>query len=1181
MLADNKTMDVPRHVLRTLFTDTQFPLIQHHLDSFNDFLNTGIPTLIQATNASKPFELELKDRFIRVYIGGKSGKALTMTSPVEVDGVATTPHACRLESRTYALTLRGDIDIEYTFADKTTKTVTFKDILLGQIPLMLRSQLCYLSAVDGYSIGECKYELGGYFVISGAEKVLLTQEVLSDNMFYVGKRKRQSARGASKGLVEKENPLDTSPESGTTFEEATEVYSAIRSISEDGSRGPYYHFLVLPAPTVASTKEGELTTDKLNDGAVPRNLGRDQRLALIQLPGFQQPVPLLSVFRALGVTSDRDLYDVVLAGVPDADRGMYDDLLYQLILSHEWFLNQRSGEDNDRTDLRLLTAFTRSKSRSEVATNIYEQLFSFVDFQTDDPGALFRHKAYLLGHLLKLALDVELGRREPSDRDNMQFKRMKTSGVLMFEEFRRIFREMGKSMLLSMDERVQYEAKTFAGTNLANLVQPETIGRYWRGYRMLNEYESAFKGSWGGRVGIAQELARPSYAAVIHHLRKTDLQIDKTVSTAPPRRIGASQFGIVCPIDSPDGSDVGYKKALTVLARVSTASPASAVIKLLGEDVRGIREVNPATWKPEWTPVYLNSDLVGVSIINTEALHARMLAARRRGELSYDVSLSWLRLENQYHIFCDAGRPIRPVYREGVTAKMVKAATTWAQMSGLLDYLDASESASLLISVESFHPSLPSEIHMSFNLSAMANMVPYSDHNPGSRSVFSIAQQKQALSWYHTNYKKRFDTISMMAVNPQRPLSQTWLYSEMMGPGGCMPYGENAIVAVTMYGGENQEDSVVVNKASLRRGMYRTMYSHSYKVDEEALEFGTTYDPEKKSSTRNVVSSTKMSNPVKDESIRRQEGASYDALDEDGIIKVNSLVTEDTILVGLLSPQTSPTGQVTGYRDISLKPKKGQHGRVDAVYRYRTKDGLMGVKIRITEERIPEVGDKVASRHSQKGTIGTIYGEEDMPFTAKGVRPDIIFNPHGIPTRMTVGHFLEAASNKLGLQLGTLIDATPFSTTNRIGDLRVSLLNRGFHPYGHEVLYNGQTGEMMEADVFMGPIYYQRLKHMVADKINSRDTGPKTMLTHQPTHGRGDGGGLRIGEMERDALISHGMSKFLTESMMERSDKTTMQFDREEGRLDTSRDTMDLPYSMALFTQELEAMHLRVKVETE
>jgi DNA-directed RNA polymerase beta subunit len=209
-----------------------------------------------------------------------------------------------------------------------------------------------------------------------------------------------------------------------------------------------------------------------------------------------------------------------------------------------------------------------------------------------------------------------------------------------------------------------------------------------------------------------------------------------------------------------------------------------------------------------------------------------------------------------------------------------------------------------------------------------------------------------------------------------------------------------------------------------------------------------------------------------------------------------------------------------------------------------------------------------------------VLAEEDMPFTSKGLRPDLIFNPHGIPTRMTTGQFIEAASNKLGVSLGALTDATPFTTTNRIGELRVALLQRGFEPYGSEVLYNGSTGEMMEADVFMGPIYYQRLKHMVADKINSRDTGPKKLLTRQPTQGRGDEGGLRIGEMERDALISHGMSKFLTESMMERSDKAVVQFDNEEGRIDTSRHQKEMPYSMALFTQELEALHLSVRMET-
>jgi DNA-directed RNA polymerase II subunit RPB2 len=445
--------------------------------------------------------------------------------------------------------------------------------------------------------------------------------------------------------------------------------------------------------------------------------------------------------------------------------------------------------------------------------------------------------------------------------------------------------------------------------------------------------------------------------------------------------------------------------------------------------------------------------------------------------------------------------------------------------------------------------------------------------------MFSIAQQKQAASWYHTNYKKRFDTIAMMASLPQKPLSHTWIYNEIMGRGGCMPYGENAIVAVTMYGGHNQEDSMIVNGGALKRGMYQTMYYHSYDIVEDVL------DPM-------LNTQTQIINPLKDESVKRKEGLNYEMLDADGIIRVNSIVDENTVLVGMVSPIVSGM-QVVGHRDISVKPKRGQHGRVDGVYRFSTQAGatfedgqrvpiyVRGVKIRIVEERIPVVGDKMASRHSQKGTIGEIMPEEDMPFTGSGRRPDIIFNPHGIPTRMTVGQFVEAASNKLGLELGSFVDATPFSTSNRIGDLRVALLQRGLEPYGSEVLYNGQTGEMMEADIFMGPIYYQRLKHMVEDKINYRTTGPKKLLTRQPTQGRGDEGGLRIGEMERDALVSHGMSKFLTESLMDRSDKATIQFDRESGQFATSRDMLDVPYAAALYTQELEAMHIDVQIKTE
>jgi DNA-directed RNA polymerase II subunit RPB2 len=1066
---------------------------------------------------------------------------------------------CRLDNRTYALSIFAEIEVEFTFADNTSQTKTFPDVLIGKIPLMLRSRLCYLTGLPNYDIGECKYELGGYFIIDGAEKVLLTQELLGNNMFYAGTRKRKAPKGTKAKLVEADEPItfeDVKEDDETVYEEVTETYVGIRTFSEDGVRGPYSHFLTIPSETFNPNGE---------------NYGRDNRLAMINMRGFSQPIPLFSVFRALGVTSDRDVYDMVLAGVPDKDRTSYDEILYQLILSHDKFLNKMG-----KTDLEIMAEFTRSKSRFEIVQHLHESLFSHVEGTTDDNGATFRRKAYALGQMVKMALDVDIGRRAPSDRDSFQFKRFKTSGVLMFDEFRRIYRENGKEMLLRMDRTNTFNPTTYQDKKLVGLIEPETIGRFWRGYIMLKELSKSFKGAWGGRVGISQELMRVSYLAAIHHLRKTDLQIDKSTSTAPPRRLYASQFGLMCPVDSPDGSDIGYKKSLAIFAQISTAVPVDVIKGALRATgmIREVQDIHPSTWKPEWTKVYINSDLWAVCLGDTERLHAAMIAARRAGQFPSSVSLSWMRVNNEYKVYCDAGRPIRPVYREGTTPDMIRAAATWKDITNHLDYIDAYESDSMRISMVPYHPRLPSEIHMSFNMSALANMVPYSNHNPGPRSVFSIQQQKSAAGWYHTNYMKRFDTMAEFLVLPQKPLSQTWLYEQMMGRGGCLPYGENAIVAITVYGGHNQEDSMIMNEASMRRGMYQTMYYHSYDHAEEMLNLG-------------LETHTEIANPLKRE-VKRKEGFDYEMLDEDGIIRVNSLVTPDTILIGMLAPITNANGVVTGYRDASVEPKRGQVGRVDAVYTYTTlvpagdkMIGLKGVKIRIVEDRTPVVGDKMSSRHSQKGTIGQILPEEDMPFTSRGVRPDLIFNPHGIPTRMTVGQFLEAGTNKLGIELGAFVDATPFTVDNRIPDLKAALLKMGFEPHGHEVLYNGMTGEQMDADIFMGPIYYQRLKQMVEDKINYRDTGPKTMLTKQPTQGRSNEGGMRIGEMERDGLIAHGMSKFIRESFMERSDGKTLEFDKENGRIDTSRDTMEMPYSMALFTQELESMHVVPRMITE
>jgi len=1145
-------------VLRALFRDTSFPLVDHHLASFNAMLETTIPTFVKVSN---PFQLELNDktsgkRFIRVYIGGKDGSKISFEAPVDEHGAPIIPHACRLDNKSYALTFRGDVTFEYVFAEGEPIVNNFENIVIGEIPLMLRSKMCYLTAMDGYPLGECMYELGGYFVIDGKERVLLTQELLGNNMMYSGMRDRKAI---STSEDDAEETAEMKRVEKASYEGTKEFYVGIKSVSEDASKGPFSHYMVLGPPS------------KYNEENVEKS--RSRRSLVVTLPGFVEPVPVLSVFAALGVTSDRDLYDLILAGVPDDDRLAYDDTFMQIVLSHLQMLKTAGS------DLEVLERMTKRKYRSEVVQNIYELMFPHIE-KSENPGTLLRRKAYLLAQMVRMAIDVSLGRRPPSDRDNIEYKRFNTSGDLMFQEFRRIYREVAKDMILKMDSRIQYERATYTGRGLALLVERETVGSYWRKYRMMNEFTKSFKGQWGGRDGIAQELSRLSYVSYLSQLRRTSLQIEPSMNTAPPRRLYASQFGLMCPVDSPDGSGIGHLKALAILARVSTAFPSSIVReKLFSFDMmRRIEDVHPSTWMPFWTKVYVNSDLVGLCIGDTEALHAKLVALRRDGTFRSDVSLAWNRLENFYIITCDSGRPVRPVYREGVTEAQVLAAKTWDNLVKLMDFVDATESGVSRFSLTPFDQKSQSEIHMSFCMSPLANLIPYLDHNPGTRNNFAIAQQKQACSWYHTNYNKRFDTICSITVNPQKPLSHTWMYREIMGAGGCMPYGENAIVAFTTYGGHNQEDSMILNGAGLKRGMFRTQYFHSYDIRESVID-------------QTTMAHTIFANPVTDAKymdVKRKEDVSYDQLGPDGIIKLNSYVDDKTVLVGMVSP----IGETGKWRDASELPKRGQHGRIDGIYRYSIPAGfegegeerkqmfVNGIKIRIVEERSPVPGDKMASRHSQKGTVGQIIPEENLPFTASGLRPDIVFNPHGLPTRMTIGQLLEATSNKLGIHLGSFVDATPFTTSGRINDLRTEMILRGFEPYGHEILYNGETGEMMEADIFMGPIYYQRLKHMVEDKINYRATGPKTLLTHQPLHGRARGGGLAIGEMERDGMVAHGMSKFLHESFMDRSDATDIQFDHSTGRLDTSPDTMPMPYAMSLFVKELESSHIEMKLIT-
>jgi len=1164
-------MDIARHAIDTYFRDTTNPMVRHQLDSYSEFLESKIPRFIKASN---PIKLLLEDeREIRIFIGGKSGENIRYTAPIDEEGFAILPHKCRLENMTYKIDVRVDVDVEYDYGGEV-ETKQFDDIKLASLPLLLKSSLCYLRPMTTeqlYEAGECRFELGGYFIVSGQERVLLTQEGLGSNMFYAKKRVEPPSQEEMRTRSEKELKVQME---AATKENKFEYICGIYSESEDGTVVSN-HMLKIP-PTNKIVNDSA-TVSKTND----YSQFSTNRLVTINLAGFDNPIPVISVFYALGFTTDQDIYDVILAGVSTNERTLYDTLFAELILSHEKYLSAellKEKDQNQDPNLMVLKRQTRTRSNGGVYTRLYKNLFPHCEIQEESIPSFYRRKRYNLVLMLKMAMDVALGLKPDSDRNHFRFKRLDTSGDLCFKMFRKIYNEVANSLKLELDRRVEFEKNNYKGKLLSNLIKEENIrSYYWKSYTFLNEFEKAFKGTWNGDSGVSQVLSRYSYVGSISHLRRLNLQMDKTSKQLSPRRLHTSTWGLMCPIDNPDGKNIGMVKSLSLFARVSIQSYVSDLKKLISAEpnTQLVSTIHPSMWNAVWTKVFINSDLFCVVLKDTSSFHQNLISKRRSGTISKFVSLSWNRTENEYFIYADGGRPCRPVYQEGTKVEMIKTAKSWENIMKHMDFIDPQEAECVRISMEPFHASYLSELHGTMILSSSASINPFPDHNQAPRNMFACQQVKQACSWYNTAFNKRFDKLATLLQCPQRPICQTWMTQHVLAGKGGIAYGENAIVALGIYSGYNQEDSVIFNKSSMNRGMFNVSNYHSYNISEEIVD----------SASRIGTKIANLAlNSAYREIVKRKDGKNYDLLDADGIIMVGSEIDVDTVLVGVVSPEMNKIGQITGYNDISILPERGQHGLIDAVYRFTTSDGLQGVKIRIVDNRSPTIGDKIGSRHGQKGTCGILLDEEDMPTTASGIRPDLIVNPHALPSRMTIGQFVETMGSRIGLELGTLIDGTPFSTQNRVRDIKEILVQLGYHPYSNEFLYNGMNGEMIESEIFMGPTYYQRFKHMVEDKINYRSTGQVTMLTKQPTEGRSNGGGLRIGEMERDGLLSYGVSKFLNESFIERSDGHNFLFQPETGLLDANPDhpttKLTMPYSMGLFVHEIEAMHMQVKLSS-
>jgi DNA-directed RNA polymerase II subunit RPB2 len=1145
-------------------------LIRHQIESYNNFINCQIPKTIEMFNpvnisSENDYNKELKLYKLEIFITFEN---LNIHRPqIHENNGATKlmfPQEARLRNFTYSSTMTVDINIKYQIrsGEKLENIHTIYKVLpkihIGKIPIMLKSNICVLNQYKHNTAaltGECHLDPGGYFIINGSEKTCLGQERAAENKVYCFN-------------ISKNN---------TKWSWLAEIKS-------------------VPDWKCISPKQISLMISSKNTGF--------GNTLYLQIPRIKQPIPLFVIFRALGIITDKAICQKILLDVNHNSNSALLNLLQASIIDANNYLTQESAFNYIMNQV-IFTPLNMDKE-----TGMKKKYEFTEDVINND---LFPHcktktqKIYFLGYMTNKLLQVSIGLKNVDDRDSYLNKRIDLTGILLNNLFRNYFNKLVKDMQKQIVREInngswrsQEDYQNIINfTNIYKIIKSTTIENGLK--RALATGDFGIKQTNSNKVGVAQVLNRLTYISSLSHLRRINTPIDKSGKLVPPRKLHNSSWGFLCPAETPEGASVGIVKNLSYLTHITISSTSHNLYQYVEDLILDHQDLDDEKLYKS-VKVFINGNWIGIAK-NPEELYNSLKDKKYKGIINIYTSIVFNYKDLEIRICNDAGRLTRPLFKikdnkslltSELYQKIKQDKLKWEELllenedKSIIEYIDPDEQNASLIAFnlnklnikdDNFiYKYTHSEIHPSTIFGILASCIPFPDHNQSPRNTYQCAMGKQAMGVYVTNYDKRMDKTAYVLSYPMRPLVDTRIMNILRL--NEIPSGSMVIVAIITHTGYNQEDSILFNKSSIDRGLFQASIFHTEKDEDKKIHGDEEIrcKPDK-SKTKGI------------------KFANYAKVNSRGIIPENVLLEDRDIIIAKTIPikenRNDPT-KVIKFTDESRIFRTNEETYVDQNLIDRNGDGYNFCKVRVRTLRQPIIGDKFSSRHGQKGTIGNIIPEMNMPFTKDGLKPDIIINPHAIPSRMTIAQLKETLLGKVLIQLGLFGDGTCFGNLD-ITTIKKELQKCGYESNGNEVLYSGLTGEQLESSVFIGPAFYQRLKHMVSDKQHSRSIGPMVNLTRQPAEGRSRDGGLRFGEMERDCMASHGAARFVKERLYDSSDSFSVHVCNKCGLIASFNNQknihlcktcqnrtdfkyIEIPYACKLMMQELISMNIAPRI---